>query len=203
MVRWVVGSILHGVDTLSYFSFQPVLLPSFLGYVWHFVFILLSANAFLLYCKLRAIWKLRIHVCDLPLLLSPKLHSSQCSTTGVTKAVVCAILSQQLFLIKYGYHIIQQLFLIKYSYHITQQLSYKIWLLHYTAAVSYKIWLSHYTAAVSYKIWLSHYIAAVWYKIWLSHTAAVSYKIWLSYYTAAVSYKIWLSRYTATVSYKI
>ena len=25
MVRWVVGSILHGVDTLSYFSFQPVL----------------------------------------------------------------------------------------------------------------------------------------------------------------------------------
>ena len=26
MVRWVVGSILHGVDPLSYFSFQPVLL---------------------------------------------------------------------------------------------------------------------------------------------------------------------------------
>ena len=25
MVRWVVGSILHGVDLLSYFSFQPVL----------------------------------------------------------------------------------------------------------------------------------------------------------------------------------
>ena len=25
MVRWVVGSILHGVDQLSYFSFQPVL----------------------------------------------------------------------------------------------------------------------------------------------------------------------------------
>ena len=25
MVRWVVGSILHGVDRLSYFSFQPVL----------------------------------------------------------------------------------------------------------------------------------------------------------------------------------
>ena len=25
MVRWVVGSILHGVDELSYFSFQPVL----------------------------------------------------------------------------------------------------------------------------------------------------------------------------------
>ena len=25
MVRWVVGSILHGVDTLSYFSIQPVL----------------------------------------------------------------------------------------------------------------------------------------------------------------------------------
>ena len=25
MVRWVVGSILHGVDPLSYFSFQPVL----------------------------------------------------------------------------------------------------------------------------------------------------------------------------------
>ena len=25
MVRWVVGSILHGADTLSYFSFQPVL----------------------------------------------------------------------------------------------------------------------------------------------------------------------------------
>ena len=25
MVRWVVGSILHGVDSLSYFSFQPVL----------------------------------------------------------------------------------------------------------------------------------------------------------------------------------
>ena len=24
MVRWVVRSILHGVDTLSYFSFQPV-----------------------------------------------------------------------------------------------------------------------------------------------------------------------------------
>ena len=24
MVRWVVGSILHGVDPLSYFSFQPV-----------------------------------------------------------------------------------------------------------------------------------------------------------------------------------
>ena len=24
-VRWVVGSILHGVDPLSYFSFQPVL----------------------------------------------------------------------------------------------------------------------------------------------------------------------------------
>ena len=23
MVRWVVGSILHGVDPLSYFSFQP------------------------------------------------------------------------------------------------------------------------------------------------------------------------------------
>ena len=26
MVRWVVGSILHGVDPLSYFSFQPVLM---------------------------------------------------------------------------------------------------------------------------------------------------------------------------------
>ena len=39
MVRWVVGSILHGVDPLSYFS------------------------------------------------------SSQCSTTGVAKAVVCVILS--------------------------------------------------------------------------------------------------------------
>ena len=25
MVRWVVGSILYGVDPLSYFSFQPVL----------------------------------------------------------------------------------------------------------------------------------------------------------------------------------
>ena len=25
IVRWVVGSILHGVDPLSYFSFQPVL----------------------------------------------------------------------------------------------------------------------------------------------------------------------------------
>ena len=25
MVRWVVGSILHGVDPLSYFSFLPVL----------------------------------------------------------------------------------------------------------------------------------------------------------------------------------
>ena len=25
MVRWVVGSILNGVDSLSYFSFQPVL----------------------------------------------------------------------------------------------------------------------------------------------------------------------------------
>ena len=25
MVRWVVGSILHGVDPLSYFSFQQVL----------------------------------------------------------------------------------------------------------------------------------------------------------------------------------
>ena len=25
MVRWVVGSILDGVDPLSYFSFQPVL----------------------------------------------------------------------------------------------------------------------------------------------------------------------------------
>ena len=25
MVRWVVGSILHEVDPLSYFSFQPVL----------------------------------------------------------------------------------------------------------------------------------------------------------------------------------
>ena len=25
MVWWVVGSILHGVDPLSYFSFQPVL----------------------------------------------------------------------------------------------------------------------------------------------------------------------------------
>ena len=25
MVRWVVGSILHGVDPLSYFSFQKVL----------------------------------------------------------------------------------------------------------------------------------------------------------------------------------
>ena len=25
MVIWVVGSILHGVDPLSYFSFQPVL----------------------------------------------------------------------------------------------------------------------------------------------------------------------------------
>ena len=24
MVRWVVGSILHGVDPLNYFSFQPV-----------------------------------------------------------------------------------------------------------------------------------------------------------------------------------
>ena len=24
MVRWVIGSILHGVDPLSYFSFQPV-----------------------------------------------------------------------------------------------------------------------------------------------------------------------------------
>ena len=25
MVRWVVGSVLHGVDPLSYFLFQPVL----------------------------------------------------------------------------------------------------------------------------------------------------------------------------------
>ena len=25
MVRWVIGSILHGVDPLSFFSFQPVL----------------------------------------------------------------------------------------------------------------------------------------------------------------------------------
>ena len=25
MMRWVVGSILHGVDPLSFFSFQPVL----------------------------------------------------------------------------------------------------------------------------------------------------------------------------------
>ena len=25
MVRWVVGSILHGVNSLNYFSFQPVL----------------------------------------------------------------------------------------------------------------------------------------------------------------------------------
>ena len=25
MVRWVVGSILHGADPLRYFSFQPVL----------------------------------------------------------------------------------------------------------------------------------------------------------------------------------
>ena len=25
MVRWVIGSILHGVDPLSYYSFQPVL----------------------------------------------------------------------------------------------------------------------------------------------------------------------------------
>ena len=25
MVPWVVGSILHGLDPLSYFSFQPVL----------------------------------------------------------------------------------------------------------------------------------------------------------------------------------
>ena len=25
MVRWVVGSILHGLDPLSYFPFQPVL----------------------------------------------------------------------------------------------------------------------------------------------------------------------------------
>ena len=25
MVRWVIGSILHGVDPLSYFSFRPVL----------------------------------------------------------------------------------------------------------------------------------------------------------------------------------
>ena len=25
MVRWVIGSIIHGMDPLSYFSFQPVL----------------------------------------------------------------------------------------------------------------------------------------------------------------------------------
>ena len=25
MVQWVIGSIFHGVDPLSYFSFQPVL----------------------------------------------------------------------------------------------------------------------------------------------------------------------------------
>ena len=25
MVRWVIGSILHGMDPVSYFSFQPVL----------------------------------------------------------------------------------------------------------------------------------------------------------------------------------
>ena len=25
MVRWVIGSILHGVDPLGYFSFQPLL----------------------------------------------------------------------------------------------------------------------------------------------------------------------------------
>ena len=32
LVRWVVGSILHGVDPLNYFSFQPVLHDWFMCY---------------------------------------------------------------------------------------------------------------------------------------------------------------------------
>ena len=35
MVRWVVGSILHGVDPLSYFSFQPVLHRAGRGMYYH------------------------------------------------------------------------------------------------------------------------------------------------------------------------
>ena len=34
MVRWVVGSILHGVDPLSYFSFQPVRSFIFIIIIW-------------------------------------------------------------------------------------------------------------------------------------------------------------------------
>ena len=134
MVRWVVGSILHGVDPLSYFSFHPVLhdwcnkgrgmcypvclhqsvlflvsIPSSplpdgcnkghgmcypVCLHWSVLFLLNILGARCSSGKSVRSW------CDG--LSDPSFmgwthwaisRSIQCSTTGVTKAVVCAILS--------------------------------------------------------------------------------------------------------------
>ena len=69
IMRWVVGSIPHS-DPLSCFSVQPV---------WNEIKLSGKASAYgAMSCWIDPSWW---------------THSSQCSTTGVTKDVVCAVLS--------------------------------------------------------------------------------------------------------------
>ena len=118
MVRWVVGSILHGVDPLSYFSFQPVLhdwCNKGRGMCYPVCGMVHIKEPLLLIEKSSpyggsgfplslAEWSFTI--CPTPYnrrynVLSASLNKTflrlslirQCSTTGVTKDVVCAILS--------------------------------------------------------------------------------------------------------------
>ena len=74
MGRWVVGSIIHGVDPLSYFSFQEARCSSVVRAFAH------GAMG----RRIDPSWSGPIWVIS---------RSNQCSTTGVTKAVVCVILS--------------------------------------------------------------------------------------------------------------
>ena len=118
MVRWVVGSILHGVDPLSYFSFQPVLhdwCNKSSGMCYPVCGMVHIKEPLLLIDKSSLCggsgfpfslseWSLTI--CLTPYnrrynVLSASLNKTflslslirQCSTTGVTKDVVCVILS--------------------------------------------------------------------------------------------------------------
>ena len=181
-------------------SSQCSFLPSFLGYVWHFVFNLLCANAFLLYCMLRAIWKLRNHICDLPLLLSPKLHSSQCSTTGVTKPVVCAILSQQLFLIKYGYRIIQQLVLIKLGYHITQQL----FLIKYGYCITQQLFLIKYDYRIIQQLFLIKYGYHITQKMFLiKYGYRIAQQLFVIKYGYHIAQQLFLIKYDCHITQQL
>ena len=108
MVQWVVGSILYGVDPLGYFSFQPVLhdwCNKGHGMYYPVCGMTHIKEPLLLIGKSSLcggsgfpllLYEWSFTICLMPYNQTIS-HSSQCSTTGVTKAVVCAILSVVLY----------------------------------------------------------------------------------------------------------